>query len=421
MNREVRFAATAEDSVETRPLAEIVLVVDDSRAQRHLLARTLESWGYSVLEAESGGQALGICQRMEIGLIISDWMMPGMTGVEFCRAYRQLFDGRPGYFILLTAQNERAVLAEGLDSGADDFLSKPVSSIELQARLRAGERILKAQRDLSVKNTELSNTLDRLSAAYAAIDRDLQEARRFQEALVPESFVPMGAADVSLLFRPSGHVGGDMVGYFHIREGELGIYAIDVSGHGVSSALMTARIAAYFSGTAPERNIALSRTEGGYAMLPPDQVCARLNALLQKDADSDQYLTMVLAHLTMQTGEVTLCQAGHPSPVVMRSDGRTEFHEAFGMPIGLVDAAEFVLSRIHLRSGDRLLIYSDGITECPDPTGNLLDEEGLVALLEEISDTGGSEFLASLVVALEEHAEGVDFPDDLSAVLVEIN
>ena len=169
--------------------------------------------------------------------------------------------------------------------------------------------------------------------------------------------------DVSLLFQPSGHVGGDMVGYFPIRDGELGVYAVDVSGHGVSSALMTARIASYFSGAAPDRNLALTPTADGYEMIAPDEVCRRLNALLQKDAESDQYLTMVLARVSTRTGEVTMCQAGHPSPLILRTDGGMEFHESFGMPVGLVDDAEYQSSTIRLGNGDRLLVFSDGLTD----------------------------------------------------------
>lgn len=398
---------------------ETVLVVDDSRAHCRLMSRTLERWGYRAREAGSGREALEICRAEEISLVISDWMMPGMTGVEFCRAYRELIGERPGYFILLTAQTEREALAEGLENGADDFLSKPFNAIELRARLRAGERMLNAQRDLTVKNGELSATLGKLSEAYGAIDRDLREARKFQEGLVPERFVPLGGADISLLFRPSGHVGGDMVGYFDIRPGEKGLYAVDVSGHGVSSALMTARIASYFSDAAPERNIALRRAPDGYAMLPPDEVCRRLNALLQRDGESDLYLTMILARLVIETGEVTLCQAGHPSPLILRADGGMEFREAFGMPIGLVDDAEFSTTGIALGAGDRLLLYSDGITECPDPEGTILDEAGLTDILQDLGATDGPTYLSDLVAALERYACTDDFPDDLSAVLIE--
>lgn len=398
---------------------ETVLVVDDSRAHRRLMTRTLERWGYAAVEAESGERALEICRSQDIGLVVSDWMMPGISGVEFCRAYREMFRDRPGYIILLTAQTEREVLAEGLESGADDFLSKPVSSIELHARLRAGERVLNAQRALASKNDELTTALERLSDAYSAIDRDLREARLFQEALVPDRHVPLAGMDISLLFQPSGHVGGDMVGYFPIREGELGLYAVDVSGHGVSSALMTARIASYFSSAAPDRNMALTPTAEGYNMIAPDEVCRRLNALLQKDAESDQYLTMVLARISIFTGEVTMCQAGHPSPLVLRFDGGMEFHDSFGMPVGLVDDAEYQSSTIWLGRGDRLLVYSDGLTECPDAAGTLLDEGGLVRILRERSGLRGQALLSGLVDDLAGFSGLRDFPDDLSAFLVE--
>lgn len=397
---------------------ETVLVVDDSRAQRMLMTRTLERWGYGVVQATSGTEALEACKDRHIGLIVSDWMMPGMSGLEFCRAWRALMEGRPGYFILLTAQTEREALAEGLESGADDFLSKPVSSIELRARLRAGERILNAQRALAEKNGELSQALDQLSDAYSAIDRDLREARKFQEGLVPDQHNVIEGAEISLLYRSSGHVGGDMVGYFPVREGEVGLFSVDVSGHGVSSALMTARIAGFFSNASPERNIALVSDTDGYRMLPPDEVCTRLNALLQKDADSDLYLTMVLAHVATGTGEVTLCQAGHPSPLVLDADGGHRFLESYGTPIGLIEEVDLEVTQFRLGRSDRLLLYSDGITECPDPDGALFDEAGLVGFLEGQGGKAGPAMLDALVDRLETHAGRSDFPDDLSAVLV---
>ncbi|MEP5201616.1 MAG: response regulator, partial [Paracoccaceae bacterium] len=168
------FPNDAKTSQAMRP----VLVVDDSRAHRRLLSRSLEKWGFEVIEADSGEAGLEICRSSPIELVVSDWMMPGMSGIEFCRAFRDLVKGRAAYFILLTAQTEREVLAEGLESGADDFLSKPFSSIELRARLRAGERVLGAHRALEDKNDVLSSTLSKLSDAYEAIERDLNEARK---------------------------------------------------------------------------------------------------------------------------------------------------------------------------------------------------------------------------------------------------
>lgn len=397
-----------------------VLVVDDSRAHRKLLARTLEKWGYGTIEAGSADEALKYCRSTPIELIISDWMMPGMSGAEFCREFRSLANGRPAYFILLTAQTERAVLAEGLDSGADDFLSKPFSSIELRARLRAGERVLNAQNDMAEKNAELSNALGKLSDAYSAIDRDLREARKFQEALVHERHIPIGSVDMTLLYRPSGHVGGDLVGYFKINDTEIGLFAVDVSGHGVTSALMTARIAGYLTDTTPERNIALTGdAHSGCEMIPPEEVCAKLNSLLRADSESDQYLTMLIGTLNIFTGALSLCHAGHPSPVIQRRNGSIELLEHFGMPIGLVDDAEFAVSTATLAPGDRLFIYSDGITECPGNLGAMLEEEGLIEILRDLSMLHGQNMIAGLVDRLEQYAGRTDFPDDLSAIMIE--
>jgi sigma-B regulation protein RsbU (phosphoserine phosphatase) len=128
----------------------VVLTVDDSRAQRSVLTRTIGKWGYTVVEAASGEEALQICKSTVVDIIVSDWMMPGMSGVEFCKKFRELASDHAAYFILLTAQTNRDALVEGLESGADDFLSKPFNAVELRARIRAGERVIQTQRGISV-------------------------------------------------------------------------------------------------------------------------------------------------------------------------------------------------------------------------------------------------------------------------------
>jgi sigma-B regulation protein RsbU (phosphoserine phosphatase) len=389
-----------------------VLVVDDSRAQRRLLVKTLSNWGYDTIEAGSGEEALEICAGRSIDIVISDWMMPGgMSGVEFCKAFRSLSD-RPAYFVLLTAQTDRERLAEGLESGADDFLSKPFHAVELRARLRAGARVVAAQRALATKVEELSN-------AYAAIDRDLRGARAFQEGLVPERHVRFGSVDVSLLFQSSGHVGGDLVGYFRAGAGEIGVFSVDVSGHGVASALMTARIAGYLSDAAPDRNIALRRVGDGFAMLPLIEVCRRLNQILQADVDHDQYLTMSLARVDLTTGKVLICQAGHPSPAVQRRGGGITFLDMPSTPLGLVDDVHFAMAEVALAPGDRVVLYSDGITECPGPGDTMLEEAGLERILAARAEVSGPALVEELRVSLVEFAGRADFPDDLSAVVIE--
>jgi len=409
---------TAEDRTDQgRP----ILVVDDSRAHRRLLTKTLARWGHTTIEADSGESALAICRSVEVDFVISDWMMPGMSGIAFCRAFREYMGTKPAYFILLTAQTEREVLAEGLESGADDFLSKPFNTVEMKARITAGERVLSAQLDLKKKNDLLTKTLGELQDLYSAIDRDLLEARLFQQALVPERHFSLSGGTASLLYEPSGHVGGDLVGVFPISEKRYGIYAVDVAGHGVASALMTARIAGLLNPSSPERNLALTTDDkGARVMRPPDEVCTALNDLLLAEIETDRYLTMVLADVDLESGRVTLSQAGHPSPAILRSDRTVEYVSSYGMPIGLIPNAEFSTFEIQLCVGDRLLLHSDGITECPlHGSETLLEEEGFEALLLEIFENSGVDFINALHDGLSKVSGLNDFPDDLSAVLLE--
>ena len=395
-----------------------ILVVDDSRAHRRLLTRTLEKWGYETAEAESAESALAYLAGNEVDLVISDWIMPGMSGVEFCQAFRDLISERPAYFVLLTANTEREFLAEGLESGADDFLTKPFSTVELRARLRAGVRVIQSQRELADKNAALSSTLEELSGAYSAIQRDLNGARKFQESLVPERHFESGCISLSLLFRPSGQVGGDLVGYFPVNANEIGCFSIDVSGHGVASALMTARVASYL-GDARDRNVAMVRAGDAYRIRHLPDVCETLNSLLQSDAETDQYLTLSIAKVNPRSGVVEICQAGHPSPAIQRISGDVEYREMLSTPIGLIDDGEFVTETIELSPGDRILLYSDGLTECPDPGDAMLDEDGLAAILKDHSALRGLALIDAVVDDLETFRGGQDFPDDLSAIVIE--
>ena len=403
---------------DARSGARPVLVVDDSRAQRRLLVKTLAKWGFETIEAASGEAALEISASVDIELVISDWLMPGMSGVEFCRAFRALKADRPAYFILLTAQTERERLAEGLGNGADDFLSKPFHVAELKARLRAGERVLTAQRELIAKNRLLTRTLDELHEVHAAIDRDLRDARDFQQALVPDRFIALPGMDISMLYRPSGHVGGDLVGLFPVSDSRYGVFSVDVAGHGIASALMTARVAGHLSGATPDRNVALAVENGVTTMHPPERVCATLNDLLLREFDTDKYLTMVLADVDLAAGRIIMAQAGHPSPAIQRADGAVSLVETSGMPIGLIEGAAFGRAEISLGPGDRLVLYSDGLTECPSSEGELLDEAGLAGLLDAHRNAAGLDLIDALTSGLIAPG-GRGVPDDLSAVVLE--
>lgn len=399
-----------------------LLIVDDSRAQRRILTALMLRRGYHVREAGSAEEALDLCRNHRFDIIISDWMMPGMSGPEFCTAFRALQRDSYGYFILLTSRNDRAEAAHGLDFGADDFLSKPVDTEELYARVAAGERILRMERELTEKNRLIGTTLSELQTLYDSLDRDLREARKLQQSLVRKRYQHFRAGQASLLLRPNGHVGGDLVGFFSIDAARLGMFAIDVSGHGVTSAIMTARLAGVLSGASPDQNIAIETGIAGRRRgLPPEEVATALNDLLLNEIQTDQYLTLLYALIDLQTGDVSLVQAGHPRPAVQRRDGRVEFLGDGGLPVGLIPDARYERITTRLVPGDRLLITSDGITECADALGAQFDESGVAACLARHSDLRGQMFLDAMVHDLQGYSGAQDFADDVSAALFEMH
>jgi sigma-B regulation protein RsbU (phosphoserine phosphatase) len=397
-----------------------VLVVDDSRLQRRILSSMLNRWGFEVIEASTGAEALEMCRKSRPEFIFSDWMMPELNGPDFCRAFRKLCPNDYSDFTLLTSKSEKNDIAKGLDSGADDFLTKPVNAPELRARITAGERILSMQSELQHQNALIQDTLDELKGLYAAINSDLLEAQKLQQSLIREHERQIGPFHITQFVRSLGHVSGDLVGFFEAGPSHLGVFGVDVSGHGISSALFTARVAGYFSSGSVEQNLALETCADGIPCpRAPEDVMADLNHQVLHDIETDLYFTMVLADLNLETGLLRFAQAGHPHPV-LQSNKNTFLHLGTGgMPVGLIDDITFERTEYLMRPGDRLFIVSDGVTECPDPSGALLDQEDFEQMLRQFVHKHGQDVINDIFIGLAADANLTVFPDDVSIIMVE--
>ena len=396
-----------------------ILVVDDSRLQRRILVTSLVKAGYSVTEAASGEEALEIYEKDPPDIILSDWVMPGISGLELCKTLRSARTGRYVYFIILTSKSEKGELERALREGADDFLAKPISSEELRGRITAGQRILRMERELTEKNRLVTKTLDEMRNLNEALDRDLIEARKLQMTLVPAGTTFLDQSTVDFWLQPSGHVGGDLVGIYYYDSDKVGFFALDVSGHGIASALITARLSSWLRGNTPDQNVALAEEDGHIKMRAPHEICRRLNTVFRAEIDTEHYFTIVIAQVDLASGTIELCQAGHPHPVIQRKDGSIQSLGAGGLPVGLIDDADYETVVAQVSAGDRFFLYSDGLSECPLPNGGMLEEEGVSALLKRHATRSGADLLQSLQWELSTLVDDQDLPDDVSAALFE--
>jgi diguanylate cyclase (GGDEF)-like protein len=194
-----------------------VLIADDSLISRRLLEAALAQWGYEIVSASDGLQAWEILRRDDAPrLAILDWMMPGLSGPELCRRVRQLDSERYTYILLVTSRAEKQDIIEGMEAGADDYITKPFDQMELKVRLASGRRIIALQDQLLEAQATLREqaTRDALTKVWnrrtilEILEREIDRAQR---EISPLSLA-MGDLDHFKQINDTfGHLAGDAV------------------------------------------------------------------------------------------------------------------------------------------------------------------------------------------------------------------
>ncbi len=392
-----------------------ILVADDSQPVRMMLRRMLQNLDYEVQEAEDGEDAYRQVIESGVHMIVSDWMMPHLDGPALCRRVRQADLGRYIYFVLVSTKDSNEDMVAGMEAGADDFLTKPVNMDELRVRMRAGERVLDLERTLAERNKKLTD-------AYEHIRADLDAAARMQRSLLPDKSLVIAGIEFEWSFLPSLYVSGDELNYFRLDEGHVGFYNLDVAGHGVPAAMMSATLSKMLSPSGGTTLLkATGRDSSDYRIASPDEVASTLNAQFQTTVENSTYFTMVYGVLDVHSGIARFVQAGHTNPIVVRADGSLETLADGGPPIGLLRDGSYQNQQVELVRGDRLFVYSDGISECEDVESRQFGEQRLSASL--CRTRGGS--LADSLRSLEGELrawrgeESAGFLDDVSILALQ--
>jgi len=401
-----------------------ILVAEDDRATRTRIMAFLREWGHEGVAAANGTEAWELAQQGDLDLIVTDWQMPGMDGLELLKRIRERAGDRRNYLyaILLTSRSEKSDLVEGMNSGADDFVSKPFDKDELRVRIQAAQRIVELEKALSDRNRQLQATNEVISAANLRMSESLEAAARIQQAFLPEDPPDSLLAKFAWIYEPCDELAGDTLNIVPFDEHRVALYILDVSGHGVPAALLSvhlSRLLTHYEGA----DSLLCRTvesDGGIGITPPLEVVKDLNHRFTLDDEIEQYFTAVYGVLDLRSREFRYTSAGHPGPLVI-SGGKGQRHRARPPAVGFLQAARFTEETLACQAGDRLYFYTDGIFEVANASGEELGEERLVKLLESGTDLPLQASLELVRDAARSWSGGNAFVDDVSLIGVEIS
>ncbi|WP_353931934.1 SpoIIE family protein phosphatase [Okeanomitos corallinicola TIOX110] len=372
-----------------------ILVIDDDLSIQLLLKRMLEKQGYQVITASNGQEGILQALTSPPALIICDWIMPGLNGLEVCDRIKKDPNLSTTFFILLTSLDSVADRVKGLDTGADDFISKPIEQNELKARVRAGLRLHQLNRDLQTQKLLL--------------ETELAEAAEYVKSLLP---LPMSQPlGINSRFIPSRQLGGDCFDYYWLDCDHIAIYLLDTAGHGLRATLPSVSVL----------NLLRSRALKGLNYYQPSQVLAALNNTFQINYQNDKYFTIWYGVYNQKTRQLIYASAGHPPGVLISGNSptttETKLLKTPGMPVGMFPETKYVDEHCQINESSNLYIFSDGAYEITKSDGSLWSLDGFIQLLVSLQHSVDYQLDYILNYVTKLNSKEV-FDDDLSILQI---
>jgi sigma-B regulation protein RsbU (phosphoserine phosphatase) len=392
-----------------------ILVVDDTPANLQVLAGMLKDRGYKVRPVPGGKLALLAAQRDPPDLILLDINMPEMNGYEVCDRLKadDRLKGIPVIFI--SALTEQLDKVKAFATGGVDYITKPFQMEELHARVETHLKLRRLQVELEEANAHLERVNGRMS-------RDLAAAAKIQASFLPAAAPLVPGAEIAWCYRPCDELAGDELNVVPLGGGKLGLYVLDVSGHGVAAALLSVTLSRLLSPPPDPSTILLGdRTlRDPPDATPPAEVADRLNRLFPYDAATEQFATLNYGVLDVATGDFRHVSAGHPGPLHLPAGGPPLLLEIPGFPIGLAGEA-YGERCVRLAEGDRLYLYSDGVPDAMNPVGERFGEARLLAAVGKGRAMPLRDGIDALLAEIKRWQNGERTHDDISILAVEVS
>ncbi len=341
-----------------------VLVVDDDVTNRMVLRAMLAKDGYDIFEAENGQVAIDVYDKEEPDLVLMDVMMPVVDGYTATKVIKEKGLDKFIPVIFLTAMTDEASLVKCIESGGDDFLTKPYNRVILQAKIKALDRICK----LYKQNLEQKNIL---SIYYDRMERDQIVAEKIYSNLMGRS--EKDTRIIEYLHEPADKFNGDLVLSLRKPGGGINLMVGDFTGHGLGAAI----------GALPAAEVFLGMTAKGFST---HEIIIEINNRLNKLLPTGMFLAAVLVDVDEKEQRVSIWNGGLPEMYVFshKENKISNVVSSSSLPLGVVGSNHLTIDEtiLKLNSGDSIVVHSDGVIETDNEEGEYFGSERLETLIE---------------------------------------
>ncbi|MGO8732496.1 MAG: PP2C family protein-serine/threonine phosphatase [Terriglobia bacterium] len=393
-----------------------ILIVDDQKTNVLLLERILRGAGHAAVTSTMDPREVCELHRQNrYDLILLDLQMPGMDGFQVMEGLKEI--ETEGYLPVLVITAEPGHKLRALQAGAKDFISKPLDLAEVRARAYNMLEVRLLHKETKAYSKVLEQTVQELEASREVIrlknleeqkklDQELALAEETQQSLLPHCLPQFENFRIHAFNKPTRYVGGDFYDFLQLSSGEwVGVLA-DVSGKGISAALLSSMLLGALS----------SEFRAGTR---PQEVLNRVNQLLYERTLLGRFVTLFLFLLNPQ-GVGQFIGAGHNPAYLFRSDtGKIELLSSGNLILGAFAPISYQSSPLHLHQGDILVVYSDGLTEARNLREEMFGEERLLEIIQQEAPSGSHAFQQKFLNAVEEFTQGMPQGDDITFLVVE--
>jgi sigma-B regulation protein RsbU (phosphoserine phosphatase) len=370
-------------------------VIEDDKAILRGLADNLRFESYDVLTSGDGREGYRLVCDERPDLVILDLMLPGLNGYEVCRQMRGKGIETP--VLMLTADDQESSRVRAFDAGIDDYVSKPFSTMELLGRVRAILRRTAGRTD---------------SVHQRDHQRDMGEARRIQAGLMPAEIPRVPGLRFDAVWRPAGTVGGDYFDVLKLGSNTVAVCIGDVCGKGIPAAMLMSNLQAAVRAIASED-------------ISPRDLCGKVNRLTCANTSIKTFVSFFYAVIDSDRAgrrRLTYCNAGHNPPILFDRPGAARKLECGGGILGVFPDWGYAEQEVYLEGQERLLMYTDGVTESRNAAGEEFGEHRLIDFVRHWQDNEPAKparLSESIVSAVRDFNRGL-FEDDLTVLAVAI-